>query len=46
MVFLGVSFKLQFMLDGHDLWATETNVHKKLTMSTKNLLTRENIAGK
>jgi hypothetical protein len=34
------------MLDGHDLWATETNMHKKLTMSTKSLLSRENIAWK
>jgi hypothetical protein len=34
------------MLDGPDLWATETNMHKKLTMSTKSLLSRENIAWK
>jgi hypothetical protein len=34
------------MLDGHDLWATETNMHTKLTMSTKSLLSRENIAWK
>ena len=34
------------MLDGHDLWATKTNMHKKLTMSTKSLLSRENIAWK
>jgi hypothetical protein len=34
------------MLDGHDLWATETNMHTKLTMSPKSLLARENIAWK
>jgi hypothetical protein len=34
------------MLDGHDLWATETKMHTKLTMSTKSLLSRENIAWK
>jgi hypothetical protein len=33
LVFLG--WQLQVSVDGHDLWATETYMHKTLTMSTK-----------
>jgi hypothetical protein len=37
-------WQLQVAFDGHDLYATETYIHKTLTMSTKSLLSREKIA--
>jgi hypothetical protein len=40
--FLG--WQLQVAVDGHDLYATETYIHKTLTMTTKSLLSREKIA--
>jgi hypothetical protein len=42
--FLG--WQLRIAVNGHGLWATETYMHKTLTMSTKSLLSRENIACK
>jgi hypothetical protein len=37
--------QLQVAVNGHDLWASETYIHKTLTMSNKSLLSRKILLG-